>query len=428
MSPAPDSSIVIQRRRILFLAKLFPWPLNFGARQRVFHLARGMAAAHDITVVALDDAPSAEAIDTFRHAAGCADVSVVARATSDATELASRNVLQRLVSKLASLDERLRSPLPRFVTDVWSPALLSELAALRNREQFDMVYATQSWMAEHARAAGFARITVDVDDLMSAMSSRRAAAAPWSARTPIDRFDAAKDARYERSLPRRFGHVVVAKDDDVRYFAPAERARVSVVPNGIRVPSAPLADPLGPSALLFVGTLGYGPNIDAIRWLASEIMPLVWQAHPEVRLDVAGYGSGAHLTALLGDPRCALHESPAELVSLYTAASVVVAPIRTGGGTRIKILEALALGRAMVCTEFAAEGLGLRDGVDLVFADDAPAFAAAIVRLLDDPGRARALAAEGRVRVAARFDWVTIEREIPDLLARIHAESGAARA
>jgi len=118
----------------------------------------------------------------------------------------------------------------------------------------------------------------------------------------------------------------------------------------------------------------------------------------------------------LSDSRCALHESPPDLTPLYARAAVVIAPVRIGGGTRIKILEALANGRAMVSTAFAAEGLSLRGGTDIEFADSPGAIAALCVALLGDENRRRALAASGRARVAEQFDWERIERRLPKLI------------
>jgi polysaccharide biosynthesis protein PslH len=402
--------------RVLFLAKLFPWPLNFGARQRVFHLARGIAKAHDEAVIAYDTVPIREQEEAFLANSGCSAVSTIPRRQVLAHRPVPDHSWGRLLRKLRSVDMRLRSPLPSFVHDVWSSDLVNQLRSVKRSTSFDVVYATQSWMAEHALAAGFDRIIVDVDDLLSHLSRQRVASSGWHSRKPIELFDAAKDQRYERSLPKRFMRVVVAKEEDRSFFAPADRERVSVIPNGITVPEAPSPEPAIANTILFVGTLGYGPNIDAIGWFATEILPLIWQHKPDVSFSVAGYGAIGSLAEVLKDPRCIVHESPADLAPLYDEASLVVTPIRIGGGTRIKILEALGRGRAVVSTSFAAEGLGLRGGVDLEFADTPTDIAARCLELLKDRDRRRALATAGRATVADRFDWISIERALPGLI------------
>jgi glycosyltransferase involved in cell wall biosynthesis len=417
----------LTRRNVLFLAKLFPWPLNFGARQRVFHLARGIAAAHEVSVVALDAEPSPADKAEFLARSACERVTVVPRGAVGRDASGATSFVARAAGKMQSLDARLRSPLPPFVREAWSDALMITLERIRADGAFDIVYATQSWMAEHARAAGFPRIVVDVDDLVSHMSRQRAASSGWHRRKPIELFDAAKDARYERSLPRRFTIVVVAKAEDRDFFAAADRERVTVVPNGITLPAAPSPEPALANTLLFVGTLGYGPNIDAATWFATEILPLIWKENPDVRFNVAGYGSAGALADVLRDPRCAVYESPADLAPLYDSAAVVVTPVRIGGGTRIKILEALGRGRAVVSTSFGAEGLGLRGGIDLEYADTPGEFAARCVELLRSRERRRALAAAGRASVAAKFDWVSIERGLPELVSRVAAAQPVGR-
>jgi glycosyltransferase involved in cell wall biosynthesis len=192
-----------------------------------------------------------------------------------------------------------------------------------------------------------------------------------------------------------------------------------VVENGTSMGVEPIAEPAVADTLIFVGTLGYEPNIDAVRWFADEVLPLIWAVRPDVQLIVAGFGSGEAVRDVLRDPRCTLYESPPDLGPLYARAAVVVAPVRIGGGTRIKILEALARGRATVSTRFAAEGLGLRDGEDLEFADTPESMAARCLVLLSDRDRRVRLAATWRAHVARRFDWARITQGAAELVARV---------
>lgn len=416
LTPAPPAAPGGgERAHVLFLAKQFPWPLNVGARQRSFHVARGLARAHEVTMVALDDPPAAGAREAFLAASGCARALFVP--TSTCLGMQPRGTpAPRWVRALRALRGLVRSPLPDTLLYWWSDALVEELEKLRRARPVDVVFASQSWMAEHARAAGFERVVVDVDDLLSEVSRQQLRQRGWYPRKPLDLLRARQERGYERVLPRRFTRVLVAKDDDLGFFAAADRERLAVLPNGVAVPDAAAPDPDRADTLLFVGTLGYAPNVDAVTWFAREVLPLVWETRPDVRFQVAGFGSGAHLADALADPRCAVAESPPELAPFYAAAAVVVTPVRTGGGTRIKILEALAHGKALVSTTFGPEGLGLRGGVELELADTPRAMADACVALLGDPVRRRALGAAGRARVAERFDWRRIEERLGALL------------
>jgi len=418
-SPTPAAAGAARRVNVLFLAKQFPWPLNVGSRQRVFHLIKGIAASHDVVTIAYDAVPSTQDLNEFIAASGCVRTTVVPRPVADAhaqTSAPISRLVSRTIRAAGVIKSLVSSPLPAFARDLWSDSLVSAIEQTARDNSIDVVYATQSWMAEHAHAAGLSAIMVDVDDLISLMSRQLLASVPWGIRKPLRTLEAAKDIAYERSLPERFSHVVVAKAEDQNFFRPDARRRVSVVPNGITIRRAPLPEPPVADTLLFVGTLGYEPNIDAVRWFATEALPLIWQHRPDVRLDVAGFGSGAALRDVLSDSRCTLYESPPDLTPLYARAAVVIAPVRIGGGTRIKILEALANGRAMVSTAFAAEGLSLRAGIDIEFADSPGAIAALCVELLADENRRRELAASGRARVAEQFDWERIERRLPKLI------------
>jgi glycosyltransferase involved in cell wall biosynthesis len=401
---------------VLFLAKLFPWPLNNGARQRVFHLARAIAEQHDVRIIVHDATPSAAEVDAFRDACGCTHVDFVTRAVPAAS--AGVGVFRR---KLRSI--RLKfSSLPAFVQVTWTTALVDAIRALVANEPVDVVFATQSWIAEHARAAGIDPVIVDVDDLLSVMSRQLVSASGWRLRAPIDYLDAVRDRLYERSLPSRFRHVVVAKAEDRSFFRSRDLDRTSVVENGTRIAVEPIPEPPVADTLIFVGALEYEPNVDAVRWFATDVLPRIWAARPEVRLIVAGFGSGHEVRDVLEDPRCTLLESPPSLAPLYARASVVVAPVRMGGGTRIKILEALAYGRATVSTRFAAEGLGLRGGEDLEFADTPQSMAARCLVLLGDREKRHALAVTGRAHVMRRFDWARVTTDVPKLVERVFGQ------
>jgi glycosyltransferase involved in cell wall biosynthesis len=405
-----------ERAHVLFLAKQFPWPLNVGARQRSFHVARGLARTHRVTMVALDEPPDPAALEAFLAASGCARALFVPTGTCRGMqpEGTPASVPVRALRALRGL---VRSPLPDALLYWWSDALVAELEGLRREGRVEVVFASQSWMAEHARAAGFRRIVVDVDDLLSEISRQQLRQRGWYPRKPLDLLRAAQERAYERALPERFTRVLVAKDEDRAFFPAAVRGRVAVLPNGVAVPDVPAPEPERADTLLFVGTLGYPPNVDAVTWFAREVLPLVWEARPDVRFQVAGFGRGRRLAAeVLADPRCAVAESPPDLAPFYAAAAVVVTPVRTGGGTRIKVLEALAHGKALVSTRFGPEGLSLRDGVDLELADTPRAMADACLALLADPARRRALGAAGRAHVAERFDWRRIEERLEALL------------
>jgi glycosyltransferase involved in cell wall biosynthesis len=207
----------------------------------------------------------------------------------------------------------------------------------------------------------------------------------------------------ERSLARRADAVVAVSPEEaavVRAIAPA--TTVLVAPNGVDAAALRVSPP--GDAALFVGMLSYAPNRDAMTWFAREVLPRLGAGGPEVL--VAGRVPGTELQALArSSARLRLLGFVPDLAPLYAGAGVFVNPMRGGGGTRLKMLEAMAAGKAVVSTTIGAEGLGLTPGRDVVIADTAAEFADAVRALLADRARAERLGRAARALVESRFEW-----------------------
>ncbi len=214
--------------------------------------------------------------------------------------------------------------------------------------------------------------------------------------------------RLERRLIRHSTLVIAASDDDgaeVRRLVPD--APVAVVPNAVDTERVPLLPPRPPAStrptVLFVGSFGYPPNCDAASELVDHWMPAIRGRHPGARPVLAGGGLPAAAAARLVAAGARVLGRVPDLLSIYRDADVVAVPIRSGGGTRIKILEALAAGRPVVTTRKGAEGLPVTDGVHVLMAESPGEAAAAVARLLHDDGLAERLRREGRILVTSRF-------------------------
>jgi glycosyltransferase involved in cell wall biosynthesis len=240
--------------------------------------------------------------------------------------------------------------------------------------------------------ASSARVCIDIDDVESetlrllglqAEQSREYGLA-WT-------FQAMADAA------RRFEHAWIARVSCLTVCSERDRARmqarfadvpVRVLPNVFAVPEHAPKRELDPARLqlLFVGALGYYPNIDALRFLGREVLPrLRRDAGRRVTLHVAGRGGTRALhNELAQTPDVVVHGPVDDLAALYASADVAVCPIRAGGGTRIKILEAFAYGVPVVATPMGADGLAVTQGRELLLAEDADAFARAICRAASD--------------------------------------------
>jgi glycosyltransferase involved in cell wall biosynthesis len=245
---------------------------------------------------------------------------------------------------------------------------------------------------------------VDVDDLETIYQLQRVRAQRLFPPRLLALCELAKLYAYERTLPRRFWRLVVCKEEDRRFFG-RDRDRVFVVPNGTVAPGAVRSDRERDGEVVFVGTLGYEANADAAIYFRSRVLPLLAGAYPGARFVVIGLNPPPEVQALHDGQACIVVGSVPDVTPHYETASVVAVPIRKGGGTRLKVLEALAHGKAVVSTSLGAEGLDLRPGVDLEIADDAGSFATACARLLKDAALRRRLGQSGRERIISRSGW-----------------------
>ena len=220
--------------------------------------------------------------------------------------------------------------------------------------------------------------------------------------------------RYERAFCRAVdGIVAVSEPDRQALAALAPRRPFINVPNGIDISLYP-PEPLpasSPPTLLFSGKMDYRPNVDAMLWFGQEVLPRI-RRQMDVRLLIAGMSPHPRLNRLRGLPDVELTGAVKEMAPYIQRAAIYIAPMRVGGGTRFKVLEALACARPVVSTSLGVEGIPVRDGEHLLIADDARAFADAALSLLRDQAeggeRSRALAEAGRSFVEKRFSWDTI--------------------
>lgn len=289
------------------------------------------------------------------------------------------------------------------------PAMQQALNELALSDSFDVVWATRCHLAESAKRAGFSRIVVDVDDVPSVLLAQDLADSGWYASKPLHILEMLKTRWYERKLPRRFNRIVVCKDQDRQLFG-KDAEQVRVVPNGVC--DLPLLDGRTEKCaeLLFVGSMGYPPNEEAALYFADTILPLIRTQMKEASVSIVGRQPAERIKALAMRAGVAVSGDVPEIQPYYEQAAVVVVPLRKGSGTRLKILEALAFGKAVVSTSLGAEGLDLRPGVDLEIADDPGLFAETCVRLLRDRLARERLGLSGRNRVLSQYAWDQIGR------------------
>ena len=252
----------------------------------------------------------------------------------------------------------------------------------------------------------------------SALWRRQAAHEPHPLKRLAFRLEAAKMLRYERATVGRFRHVIAVSEHDRRLMSEmTDPSRISVTPTGVdlaRYRSAAGRRAAAP-LVIFLGSMDWEANIDGVDYFCEEIWPAVLRAVPAARFRVVGRNPHPRVLRRASESVEVTGTVPSVVEHLQEAA-VFVVPLRVGGGTRLKIYEAMAAGKAVVSTTVGAEGLDVTDGSDILLADDAASFADSIVRLLTDEeerGRLERAASE----TAARYDWAEVARRFEETLA-----------
>ncbi len=228
--------------------------------------------------------------------------------------------------------------------------------------------------------------------------------------------------RLEAAVCRAVDAVTCVSAEDGRLLHALAPGRPPVlVPNGIDVDDYAPGDgapaPDAPPSVVFTGKMDYRPNVDAVLWFMAEVWPRVRAEAPRARCLIVGQRPTPAVQALGRQAGCAVTGAVEDTRPFIAEASVYIAPLRQGGGTRFKLLEALALGRPVVSTTLGAEGFPVTAGRELLIADSAADFARAVLRLMADQALAQQVGSAGRAFVRARYDW----RVIVPALERVYA-------
>jgi glycosyltransferase involved in cell wall biosynthesis len=376
-----------RRLRILWVTPFLPRPGVAAARGYWWALLNRLAPRHDVTLLTLvhpDDAGTDDALP------------------------ASLKAVHRLAARGWEPDDPL-ALLPQTVAGLTSdPAYAAALAERVAAEPFDLVQLELVETARLAPVPSSVPTILAVHQLGFAQERARWHAEGGSLlRGAIHAHRWLRALDFELRAVERAHHVLTVTPEDavrLRRFFPA--LRVSVSPVGVDTAAFRPVEPAPPpdTDLLFVGHFGHPPNVDAVRFLARDVLPLL----PGVRARIVGHACPPDLAAEARAAGADVAGSVADVRPALAAARVVVAPVRFGTGMRGKVLEALAMRRPVVTTPLGAEGLGATPGRHLLVAERPGDFAAAIRRVLDDPSLAARLGAEGRTLVAARFGWDAI--------------------
>jgi len=389
------------KRSLLVLSHRVPYPPHNGAALRTYNMLRILAREYDITGLCFDRADRATAhLSLSERLAGLSSFGHF-EAFPIPQELDRFRLVRDHALSLAT-----GRPYTWYTHD--SAPLLGRLETVLAERSFDVVHVDSLDLVRLLPLVRRLPIICTHHNVESALLRRRAGTERAPAAAYL-RHQANAIERAEREwLPRVALNIAVSPEDAEQLRALAPSARVAVVPNGVDVDYfAPRAEGAG-AGCVFVGGTSWYPNRDALHWFAGDVMPrlrargitpdVVWVGRAtEAERREFGAIAGLRLTGYVDDIR-----------PYVARAACYIVPLRVGGGTRLKLLDAWAMGKAVVSTSIGAEGLGARDGVDVLLADTADAFADAVAVLLRDEAVRRRIEDEARRTAVSRFSWSTI--------------------
>jgi glycosyltransferase involved in cell wall biosynthesis len=388
--------------RILYIVYASPTPSRLGPARRHYHILEQLIRFYDVSLLSIGSRSDAQALE--RHFGNRLHGFTLVRRSAGRGRRHLRKVARTMMGRcdfLPALERGLRQACARltatrdFDAIVLSSVLLRSLplpvdvplVADTHNVEFDVLRRTAAYTNNRLR--------------------RYYARRQWPA-----------TRREERCCGEAVDLLFSTSARDRRVF---ERElglrRVAVVPNGIDLAEfVPSGQSPVPDTILFSGLMSYYPNQQAVCWFINEVFPAVLRSRPAARLVVAGAAPPRWLSAMAG-PRIEVTGFVPDIRPYIARAAVAIAPLLIGGGTRVKILEALAMERPVISTSLGAEGLDLTHGASLLIADTPAEFVHSVVAVLEDQRLGRQLGSHGRLHVAQHFDWNRIGNSLSRLLA-----------
>lgn len=380
--------------KILFLSAWFPYPPDNGARIRAYNLIKGLAREHKVYLISLlqDDCKD----ESLQHLADLCEVVSVHKSQwfkpgGVKSFLGMFSSAPRSV--VCTYDHRVRRSVDEAIEAICPDVVVVSSLGMAHYVPDDL--SIPSVLDQHNCEYGVMKRAADK---LSGAFRRWRAVAGWK-----------KSARWEAKMCRRFDVVTIVSEPDRELLLQAapDLSDLHIVPNGVDTELyRPEQRTPNPGELIYNGALTYSANLDAIRHYVSDIYPHL--AGETVKLRVTGRHNGVDLTGIDNCPGVELVGYVGDIKDVLGTSAACVAPLREGGGSRLKILEAMAAGVPVISTTMGAEGIEAIAGKHILIADDPVDFASAIAQVLADQELAQTLSREARLFVEQRYDWSNI--------------------
>lgn len=395
--------------KVLFLSQIVPYPPHGGVLQRGYNLVRELGAHAEVHLLAFvhpDTLPTPSTLEESRQELGryCASI-----------EYFPLWAKKSSVHKAAALAMGMVSSSPFGMIAHRSRAYQQSIAAIRRRVPFDILHVDTIGLANFVDRRGPGAATVlthhNIESMLMARRSQ-VESRGW-ARTVLAREAAKLEAAERRISPEFDVNIVMSTNDRDELQRLAPTAVTAVVPNGVDTGYFTPRREDAPPALIYGGGMNMFANKDAVMHFITDVWPIIRASRPDVEFLAVGQDPPPELLAAAArDPKIVVTGYVKDIREYIGRAAVYVVPLRVGGGTRLKVLDAMAMGKAMVSTTVGCEGIAVRPGDHLVVADAPPAFAEQTLALLADAPRRAALGAAARAFVEREYSWPVVGQHL----------------
>jgi sugar transferase (PEP-CTERM/EpsH1 system associated) len=399
---------------ILWLNANLLLPLDKGGKLRTWHLMRELARHHKITYISFADPGRPPELDRGMRDV-CAELETVER----------RDAEKGTWRFYAGAAARLLDPLPYAVAKYRSPEFAGRVRDALASRRFDLVVCDFLVPFVNMPARLPCPAVLFTHNVEAEIWRRHAETCETAGARALYRSQWRRMQRFERLAVSRFDLVLAVSNADrttlLRLYGDALRAPVRVVQTGVDTEyfSPPPADAVAPRHLVFTGSMDWLPNEDGVRYFCSEILPRIRRLEPDATFSIVGRAPTPAVRELAGRvPGVEVTGRVDDVRPHMARGALYVVPLRIGGGTRLKIFEAMAMGKAIVSTTVGAEGLPLTAGRDIAIADDPGHFASTTVHLLRDDELRRRIEAQARRLVVEQYDWSAVAQGLNEALER----------
>jgi len=393
--------------KLLWLKTELLHPVDKGGRIRTYQMLRQIKRRHEVVYLTLDDGT-----------AGDGEVAAASEYCDELIRIPHRRSTKFSAAFFRELAANAVSTLPYFVHRYASQEMEDAITRLDRRGDIDLIVCDFLVPAVNFPKAVESPAILFQHNVEAEIWRRHAQVAPGPVRRAYFRSQWRRTVRFEKTASGRFDHVVAVSGKDRDTFVrDYGLSAVSVVETGVDVDYfKPSGRPSTPKRLVFTGSMDWLPNVDGMEWFCGSVLPRVQERHPDATLAIVGRTPNQAVRAL-GEGRqdVVVSGTVQDVRPWIEEGAVYVVPLRIGGGTRLKIYEAMALERPVVSTAVGMEGLPLEVGREISVADDPAGFAARVCDLLDDPDAGRAMARRAAERVRGEFGWESVSERFVEI-------------